>query len=122
MRKEGGEAEWSDVKSAVMKFSTSTGVFAGSTGGCDVKVLVACEESQTVTKELRRLGHEAYSCDIQECSGGYPEWHLRVDAVQLLKMRWDMIIAHPPCTYLSNASSVRLKKMVSSMKPVWKRR
>lgn len=45
-----------------------------------MRVLVACEESQAVTKELRRLGHEAYSCDIQPCSGGHPEWHLQVDA------------------------------------------
>ena len=66
-----------------------------------MRVLVACEESQAVTKELRRLGHEAYSCDIQECSGGHPEWHLQVDALELLKMRWDMILAFPPCTDLA---------------------
>ena len=73
-----------------------------------MKILVACEESQAVTIELRRLGHEAYSCDIQPCSGGHPEWHLQVDALELLKMRWDMIIAHPPCTYLTAAGAVRL--------------
>lgn len=73
-----------------------------------MRVLVACEESQAVTKELRRLGHEAYSCDLQECSGGHPEWHIRADALELLKMRWDMIIAHPPCTYLTAAGAVRL--------------
>lgn len=66
-----------------------------------MKVLVACEESQAVTKELRRLGHEAYSCDIEPCSGGHPEWHLQVDATELLKMQWDMIIAFPPCTDLA---------------------
>lgn len=66
-----------------------------------MKILVACEESQAITKELRQLGHEAYSCDIQECSGGHPEWHLQVDALELLKMSWDMIIAHSPCTYLT---------------------
>ncbi len=66
-----------------------------------MKVLVACEESQAVTKELRRLGHEAYSCDIEPCSGGHPEWHLQVDAIELLKMQWDMIIAFPPCTHLA---------------------
>lgn len=66
-----------------------------------MKILVACEESQAVTKELRRLGHEAYSCDILPCSGGHPEWHLQVDAIELLKMKWDMIIAFPPCTYLT---------------------
>jgi hypothetical protein len=74
-----------------------------------VRVLVACEESQAVTKELRRLGHEAYSCDIQPCSGGHPEWHLQVDALELLKLKWDMIIAHPPCTYLTNAGAMRLR-------------
>ena len=66
-----------------------------------MKILVACEESQAVTKELRRLGHEAYSCDIIECSGGHPEWHLQVDALELLKMKWDMILAFPPCTNLA---------------------
>lgn len=74
-----------------------------------MKVLVACEESQAVTIELRRLGHEAYSCDIQECSGGHPEWHIKGDALELLKMKWDMIIAHPPCTYLTNAGAVRMR-------------
>jgi len=66
-----------------------------------VRVLVACEESQAVTKELRRLGHEAYSCDIEPCSGGHPEWHLQQDVTQLLKIRWDMVIAFPPCTDLA---------------------
>lgn len=66
-----------------------------------MRVLVACEESQAVVKEFRRLGHEAYSCDIQECSGGVTEYHLQVDALQLLKIRWDMIIAFPPCTHLA---------------------
>lgn len=66
-----------------------------------MRVLVACEESQAVTKELRRLGHEAYSCDIQECSGGHPEWHLQQDVIPLLSEKWDMIIAFPPCTDLA---------------------
>ena len=89
-----------------------------------MKILVACEESQAVTKELRRLGHEAYSCDIIECSGGHPEWHIKGDVLPLLNGdcafntmdgenhylsgRWDMIIAFPPCTYLSNAGACRL--------------
>lgn len=73
-----------------------------------MRILVACEESQAVTIELRRLGHEAYSCDIQDCSGGHPEWHIKGDALELLKLKWDMIIAHPPCTYLTSASAVRL--------------
>jgi hypothetical protein len=89
-----------------------------------MKVLVACEESQAVTKEFRRLGHEAYSCDIIECSGGHPEWHIQADVLPLLNGRcefetadgqthivdgkWDMIIGFPPCTYLSNAGACRL--------------
>ena len=84
-----------------------------------MKILVACEESQAVTIELRRLGHEAYSCDIIECSGGHPEWHIKGDALKLLDgdrhclfwtmdgtghitpKQWDMIIAFPPCTHLA---------------------
>lgn len=66
-----------------------------------MKILVACEESQAVTIELRKLGHEAYSCDIIPCSGGHEEWHLQQDVVPLLKQHWDMIIAFPPCTYLT---------------------
>lgn len=91
-----------------------------------MKILVACEESQAVTTELRRLGHEAYSCDIEECSGGHPEWHIMQDVLPLLDGncefmsmdgsvhtidgRWDMIIAHPPCTYLTNAGARHLWK------------
>ena len=74
-----------------------------------MRVLVACEESQAVTIELRRLGHEAYSCDIQPCSGGHPEWHIQGDVMPLiLRGGWDMIIAHPPCTYLTAAGAIRL--------------
>lgn len=89
-----------------------------------MRVLVACEESQAVTKEFRRLGHEAYSCDIQECSGGHPEWHIQSDVLPLINGRckfstcdghnheivgvWDLLIAHPPCTYFSNATMVNL--------------
>ena len=75
-----------------------------------MRVLVACEESQAVTKELRRLGHEAYSCDIQGCSGGHPEWHLQVDAIELLKMKWDMVIAFPPCTDLAVSGAAHFAK------------
>lgn len=70
-----------------------------------MRVLVACEESQAVCKAFRAKGHEAYSCDLQPCSGGHPEWHLQVDAAQILKLKWDLIIAHPPCTYISNAGA-----------------
>ena len=65
-------------------------------------ILVCCEESQAVTKAFRDAGHEAYSNDIQECSGGHPEWHLQMDALKALKLKkWDLVIAHPPCTYLT---------------------
>lgn len=70
-----------------------------------MRVLVACEESQEVCKAFRERGHEAFSCDLQECSGGHPEWHIKCDALELLKIKWDLIIAHPPCTYLSNAGA-----------------
>ena len=86
-----------------------------------MKILIACEESQAVCKEMRRLGHECYSCDIIECSGGHPEWHIMQDVLPLLNGncifktmdgiehtisgKWDMIIAHPPCTYLTVAAN-----------------
>ena len=70
-----------------------------------MNVLIACEESQEVCKAFRAKGHRAFSCDIQDCSGGHPEWHIRADALELLKMPWDLIIAHPPCTYISNAGA-----------------
>jgi hypothetical protein len=67
-----------------------------------MRVLIACEESQTVCKEFRALGHDAYSCDIQECSGGHPEWHLTCDAFEAIGLlQWDLMIAFPPCTDLA---------------------
>lgn len=102
-----------------------------------MKILVACEESQTVTIELRKLGHEAYSCDIIDCSGGHPEWHIQGDVLEILNPcvqfdlgnivncikfktcddichsfyhKWDMVIAFPPCTYLTNAGARHLWK------------
>ena len=68
-----------------------------------MRVLVGCEESQAVTIEFRRLGHEAYSCDILPCSGGHPEWHIQDDVLGQLYDNWEMMIAFPPCTYLSNS-------------------
>jgi len=65
------------------------------------KILVACEESQAVTKELRALGHEAFSCDLLPCSGGHPEWHIQGDVFEVINQGWDIMIAHPPCTFLS---------------------
>lgn len=89
-----------------------------------MNILIACEESQAVTKELRRLGHEAYSCDVLNQSGGHPEWHIEGDVSTFLNGnvtfktsdgqkhvrggQWDMIIAFPPCTYLTNAGAARL--------------
>lgn len=72
-----------------------------------MRVLVACEESQVVCKAFREKGHEAYSCDIQECSGGHPEWHFKQDVFEVIENNgpWDLMIAHPPCTYLSYAGN-----------------
>lgn len=82
-----------------------------------MNVLIACEESQRVCTEFRKNGHAAYSCDIEPCSGGHPEWHIQEDVsrlvnghckfstsdgnVHFIENRWDLIIAHPPCTYLT---------------------
>lgn len=93
--------------------------------GGHMRILVACEESQRVCVEFRRSGHEAYSCDIQPCSGGHPEWHIQANVIPLLNGdcsfqtldgiehriygKWDMIIAFPPCTYMANAGAVRMR-------------
>ena len=66
-----------------------------------MRVLIACEESQAVTKAFRELGHEAFSCDILPCSGGYPEWHYQQSVFDVIDKGWDLMIAHPPCTYLA---------------------
>lgn len=93
-----------------------------------MKVLIACEESQEVCKAFRAKGHEAYSCDIQMCSGDHPEWHILGDALTVINGnanfttcdgqvhtvdKWDLLIAHPPCTYLSNAGAARLYKKMN---------
>ena len=70
-----------------------------------MRVLLACEESQAVTKEFRDRGHEAYSCDILPSSGTLPEYHLQQDVVPLLKQDWDLIIAFPPCTHLASSGA-----------------
>jgi site-specific DNA-cytosine methylase len=75
-----------------------------------MKILVACEESQAVTKAFRALGNEAYSCDIESCSGGHPEWHLQQDVTELLKQTWDMVIAFPPCTHLAVSGAAWFKQ------------
>ena len=71
-----------------------------------MKVLIACEESQAITKEYRKLGIEAYSCDIKDCSGGHPEWHIKGDAIkEAYSGKYDLMIGHPPCTYLAVSGS-----------------
>ena len=79
-----------------------------------MKVLIACEESQAVCKEFRKLGHKAFSCDIYECSGGHPEWHIQGDVLEQLDNDWDLIIAHPPCTYLTNAGMCNMTRKNST--------
>lgn len=87
-----------------------------------IKVLIACEESQTICKAFRSIGIEAFSCDLQESSGGFPQWHIKGDCVPVIETgkfttedgkahsveKWTLIIAHPPCTYLSNAGACHL--------------
>lgn len=109
-----------------------------------MKVLVACEESQVVCKAFRERGHEAYSCDIMDCSGGHPEWHIKGSVLNVLHPKnwhnrigivfntcdgephfidgkWDLIIAHPPCTYLTNGGAVRMfRKEYREYKPYGK--
>lgn len=75
-----------------------------------MKVLVACEESQVVCKAFRERGHEAYSCDLQACSGGHPEWHIQDDCLYHLSEGWDLMIAFPPCDHLSKAGGAHWKK------------
>lgn len=70
-----------------------------------MRVVVLCEESQEVTKAFRRLGYEAFSCDLLPCSGGHPEWHIQGDALEVINAGWDLMIGHPPCTYLSYAGT-----------------
>jgi len=75
-----------------------------------MRVLVACEESQTICIAFREKGHEAYSCDIQDCSGGHPEWHIKGDVLEQLDKGWDLMIAHPPCTYLTISANKWMKE------------
>ena len=72
------------------------------------KVLIACEESQAVTIAFRKLGFEAYSCDILPCTGGHPQWHYQQDVFEVINKGWDLMIAHPPCTYLSVSGAKHL--------------
>lgn len=83
--------------------STSAPIAGYAVLPAGVRVLVACEESQATTIELRKLGFDAWSCDLQDCSGGHPEWHIKGDVLNVLNDGWDMMIAHPTCTYLTNS-------------------
>jgi hypothetical protein len=67
------------------------------------KILIACEESQATTRAFRKLGHEAFSCDLLPCSGGNPEWHFQCDIFEVINQGWDLMIAHPPCTFLTGS-------------------
>lgn len=75
-----------------------------------MRILVACEESQEVTMAFRNKGHEAYSCDIIDCSGGHPEWHFKKDVLSIINNNWDMIIAFPPCTHLAVSGAMHFEK------------
>lgn len=102
-----------------------------------MNVLIACEESQRVCTEFRKLGHRAFSCDIIPCSGGHPEWHIQGDALELLKpdckcfttmdgcththTKWDLLIAHPPCTYLTNVAVMHYSLKCTPAEKVVKR-
>ena len=102
-----------------------------------MNVLIACEESQEVCKAFREKGHNAFSCDIQECSGGHPEWHIKGDVLPLLNGdcnfitegghwihidgEWDLIIAHPPCTYLTNCATRSFSLRVTPAEKVTQR-
>jgi hypothetical protein len=70
-----------------------------------MRILVACEESQVTTKAFRQLGHEAFSCDLLPCSGGHPEWHYQCDVFEVINEEWDLMIAHPPCTFLASSGA-----------------
>lgn len=72
-------------------------------------IIVACEESQIVCKAFRAKGHRAFSCDLQDCSGGRPEWHIKDDIFNVIDSDWDLMIAHPPCTYLTISANRWLK-------------
>ena len=79
-----------------------------------MRIIVACEESQAVTIELRKLGHEAFSCDLLDCSGGHPEWHIKGSALDQFNKGWDMMIAFPPCTDLAVSGAAHFEKKIAN--------
>lgn len=97
------------MRTMLILFNISNSHFINLGGFC-LRVLIGCEESQTECLAFRARGHEAYSCDIQECSGGHPEWHIHDDVLNHFNDGWDLMILHPPCTFLSNAGANCLRK------------
>jgi len=88
-----------------------------------LRILVACEESQVFTKIFRELGHKAFSCDIKDCSGGMPLYHIKADALEVAyNQPWDLMLAHPPCTFLSGAQRGWLSHRDDKQKPFFSRR
>jgi len=90
-----------------------------------LKILIACEESQAVTKKIRKLGHESYSCEIIECSGGHPKWHkqdddLKVFSQEIIKPEWDMVIAFPPRTDLCVSGTIWFEEKIIGKFAVFK--
>ena len=77
------------------------------------RILIACEESQAVCIEFRKLGHEAFSCDIQECSGGHPKWHYKQDIFEVMNLGWDAMISFPPCTHLAVSGAPHFAKKIA---------
>ncbi len=77
------------------------------------RILIACEESQAVCIEFRKLGHKAFSCDIQECSGGHPEWHYQQDIFEVMNLGWDLMISFPPCTHLAVSGAPHFAKKIA---------
>ena len=83
------------------------------------RILIACEESQAVCIEFRKLGHEAFSCDIQECSGGHPEWHYQQDIFEVMNLGWDLMIAFPPCTHLAVSGAAWFEQKRKDCNQIW---
>jgi site-specific DNA-cytosine methylase len=77
------------------------------------RILIACEESQAVTKAFRKLGYEAFSCDLLPCSGGHPEWHYQEDIFEVIKKGWDLMIAFPPCTDLAVSGARHFERKIA---------
>ena len=124
-------------QNTLSRFVTDDGIHYIEKDVNKLNILVACEESQRVCMEFRKLGHKAFSCDIEPCSGGHPEWHIQDDVLPLLNGncnfktmngemhhlsdKWDMIIAFPPCTYLTNAGLRHFSKKWNTQEKIDKR-